>query len=71
MESLGVMQLEKFEVSYGQQVDFTFKPEATREYKVQTVGISDSRVVIFEERDNEPRHFASEDDSVWKGYNSF
>lgn len=67
MESLGVMQLEKFEVSSGQQVDFTFKPEATREYKVQTVGISDSRVVIFEERDNEPRHFASEDDSGVEG----
>lgn len=60
---IAVMQLERLEAAAGQQRDYAFKPAATRDYKIQTIGESDCKVVIFEVRDNEPRHFISEDDS--------
>lgn len=58
-----VMQLAPVEAVTGKQTDFMFKPTATRKYKVQTVGESDCRVVIFEVRDGQPRHLVAEDDS--------
>jgi hypothetical protein len=60
---IGVMQLQHLGIATGQQRDFQFTPEATREYTVTTVGTSDSRVVVFEMRGNEPRHLVSDDDS--------
>jgi hypothetical protein len=60
---IAVMQLERLNAMAGEQRDYAFEPEATREYKINTVGESDCRVVVFELRDNEPRHFISEDDS--------
>lgn len=47
----------------GEQANFIFKPEATRGYTFATVGPADSRVVIFEDRDGEPRHMAGADDA--------
>ncbi len=47
----------------GEQANFIFKPEATRGYTFATVGPADSRVVIFEDRDSEPRHMAGSDDA--------
>lgn len=47
----------------GAQADFVFRPDATRDYTVATVGPADSRLVIFEEREGEPRHLASADDA--------
>ena len=46
----------------GAQADFVFQPDATRDYTVATVGPADSRMVIFEDRDGEPRHLAGDDD---------
>lgn len=51
----------------GAQRDFEFVPDATRDYTVRTVGQSDSRIVIFEERDGELRHFDDADDSGTPG----
>ena len=56
------LQLERLGRS-GEQRDFVFEPAATREYKIQTVGVSDCKIVVFEERNGEPRHMAAEDDS--------
>jgi len=61
--SISVMHLERLDAAAGQQRDYLFAPEATREYKIGTIGESDCRVVIFEIRDNEPRHLVSGDDS--------
>lgn len=47
----------------GAQADFVFNPDSTREYTVGTVGKADSRIVVFEERDGEPRHLAAADDT--------
>jgi hypothetical protein len=40
-----------------------FEPDATREYTIQTMGASDCKVVVFEERDGKPRHLTGKDDS--------
>jgi hypothetical protein len=40
----------------GEQADFVVEPPATRAYRVGTFGDSDTVVVIFEERDGEPRY---------------
>jgi len=57
------MQLERLDAVAGQQRDFVFDPAATREYKIETVGLSDCKIVVFEEREGKPRHLASKDDS--------
>ncbi|WP_155059292.1 beta-glucuronidase AbsR1 [Streptomyces blattellae] len=46
----------------GEQADFTVEPPETREYSVGTFGDSDTVVVVFEERDREPRYLSGRDD---------
>ncbi|MFD7134643.1 M12 family metallopeptidase [Streptomyces sp. NPDC059894] len=46
----------------GEQADFTVEPPETREYNVGTFGAGDCVVVVFEERDGEPRFLAGRDD---------
>ncbi|MFE0516299.1 M12 family metallopeptidase [Streptomyces sp. NPDC058964] len=46
----------------GEQADFTVEPPETREYSVGTFGDGDSVVVVFEERDGEPRYLCGQDD---------
>ncbi|WP_210593066.1 M12 family metallopeptidase [Streptomyces sp. GESEQ-35] len=46
----------------GEQADFTVEPPETREYSVGTFGDSDTVVVVFEERDGEPRYLSGQDD---------
>lgn len=60
---IGVMQLQRIDATAGSQSDFQFKPDATRKYKVQTLGDCDCKLVIFEVRDAEPRHLVAQDDS--------
>jgi hypothetical protein len=57
------MQFQKLTTTAGSQCDYVFEPTASRAYKVQTIGNSDTKVVIFEERDNEPRYLTAGDDS--------
>jgi hypothetical protein len=61
--AIGAMQLQSLNATPGQQTDFRFVPDATREYTIATVGEADTRLVVFEERDDEPRHLVSGDDS--------
>jgi hypothetical protein len=60
---IGVMQLQRLEAAAGQQRDYVLEPPATRDYKIQTIGDLDCRLVMFEMREGAPRHFASKDDS--------
>lgn len=46
----------------GEQADFVVEPPATREYTVGTFGDGDTVVVVFEERDGEPRYLTARDD---------
>jgi len=61
--AIAPMEFHKLATTPGGQCDFTFEPTASRDYKVQTIGNSDSKVVIFEERDGEPRYLTAGDDS--------
>ncbi|MEU7423150.1 M12 family metallopeptidase [Streptomyces sp. NPDC040750] len=45
-----------------EQADFTVEPSETREYTVGTFGEADTVLVVFEERDGEPRFLAGHDD---------
>ncbi|MFJ8598982.1 M12 family metallopeptidase [Streptomyces shenzhenensis] len=46
----------------GGQADFAVEPPESRDYSVGTFGDADSVVVVFEERDGEPRYLAGRDD---------
>lgn len=46
----------------GEQADFVVEPEQTRAYTLGTFGDGDALVVVFEERDGEPRFLAGRDD---------
>jgi len=60
---IGVMELRRLSATSGDQCDFLFEPDATRSYTVRTIGAADSKIVVFVERDGEPRHLAGADDS--------
>jgi hypothetical protein len=47
----------------GQQVDFAIKPTASRKYKIETKGASDTLLVLFEDVNGTPRYLAGDDDS--------
>ncbi|MEU6142034.1 M12 family metallopeptidase [Streptomyces sp. NPDC047081] len=47
----------------GEQADFVVDPPETREYTIGTFGASDTVLVVFEERDGEPRYLAGRDDA--------
>ncbi|MFC5638890.1 M12 family metallopeptidase [Streptomyces bullii] len=46
----------------GEQADFVVEPSQTRPYTVGTFGDGDAVVVVFQERDGEPRYLAGQDD---------
>ncbi|MFF9408373.1 M12 family metallopeptidase [Streptomyces anandii] len=46
----------------GEQADFTVEPPETRTYTVRTFGECDAAVVVFEEREGEPRFLSGRDD---------
>ena len=52
-------------MSPGEQKDFTIRPAATREYRIQTFGYTDSVMVLFEEHDGDFQFVAGDDDSGW------
>ena len=51
------------ELAAGQQVDFVFRPVATRRYTIATRGASDTLLALFEEINGEPRYVTADDDS--------
>jgi hypothetical protein len=56
-------QVEAVELVAGQQVDFTLKPAASRKYKIESKGASDTLLLLFEDVGGEPRFLAGDDDS--------
>jgi hypothetical protein len=56
---------QRLSLSPGEQKDFTIRPAATREYRIQTFGYTDSVMVLFEEHDGDFQFVAGDDDSGW------
>ena len=52
-----------FDLAAGQQVDLAIKPTASRKYKIETKGASDTLLVLFEDIDGDPRYLSGDDDS--------
>jgi hypothetical protein len=51
------------ELAAGQQVDFSIKATASRKYKIETKGASDTLLVLFEDINGVPRYLTGDDDS--------
>lgn len=60
---VGTLEMVPVGQATGAQRDYAFRPEATRDYTIQTVGRSDSKLVLFEVRDGRPRYLSADDDS--------
>jgi len=60
---IGVMDLHPLAAEAAGQRDFVFAPSATRSYTIRTIGEADTKLVLFTERDGEPRYVAANDDS--------
>ncbi len=51
------------DLAVGQQVDFAITPTASRKYRIETKGASDTLLVLFEDISGEPRFLSGDDDS--------
>ncbi len=60
---LKLLRPEVLDQSPSRQTDLVIHPTATRRYTIQTFGISDTVMVLFEEIDGTPRYMAGDDDS--------
>lgn len=58
-------ELQRLSLSAGEQRDYTITPSATREYTIQTIGYTDSVMVLFEDRDGDFQYIAGDDDGGW------
>ena len=55
--------LERLDIAQGEQKNFVIRPEATRYYTIQTFGVSDTVMVLFEDADGDLRYVTGDDDS--------
>jgi hypothetical protein len=53
----------RLELGPGEQRNFRIEPDATRDYTIQTFGVSDTVLVLFERAGNQLRYLAGDDDS--------
>ena len=63
LPSLEPFQSVAADLAAGQQMDFAIKPTASRKYKIETKGASDTLLALFEDINGEPRFLAGDDDS--------
>jgi hypothetical protein len=61
--ALQPMQVHSLRMESGQQADFVIEPTMTRYHRMETVGQSDSKMVLFEVREGKPRYLTADDDS--------
>ena len=63
LPELRPFESQRFNITAGEQVDFTINPPINREYTIQTFGQMDTVMVLFEIRDGTPEYLAGDDDS--------
>lgn len=54
---------EHLSIKAGDQIDFSIEPDSTDKYTIQTFGISDTLLVLFEDVDGDLKFIAGDDDS--------
>lgn len=52
----------ELEIGEGEQKDFVIRPDMSRNYEIQTFGVSDTVVVLFEKDGDQLRYLAGDDD---------
>lgn len=57
-------QPEFLSIAPGEQLNFVIHPSASRTYTIQTFGVSDTVLVLFEEIDGSPVYVTADDDSA-------
>ncbi len=60
---LHMLESERLDINPGEQVDFELNVPTSGEYRIQTFGISDMVMVLFEVVDDTPRYMSGDDDS--------
>lgn len=63
LPTLQPFQTVAVDLAAGQQIDYAIKPTASRKYRIETKGASDTLLVLFEDVNGEPRFLAGDDDS--------
>ena len=63
LTTLQPFQAVVLDLAAGQQVDYAIKPTASRKYKIETKGASDTLLALFEDINGVPRFLAGDDDS--------
>jgi hypothetical protein len=53
----------QLDIAQGEQKNFVIRPDATRHYTIQTFGISDTVMVLFEDTGDDLRYMTGDDDS--------
>lgn len=66
LPELRPFDFQRLTIAPGEQKDFSITPTATREYTIQTLGYSDSVIVLFEDRNGSPQFVAGDDDGGWE-----
>ncbi|AQR72379.1 matrixin family metalloprotease [Sphingomonas sp. LM7] len=61
--TIGVMDLQRLAPQWAAQSNFVFEPTETRNYTIRSIGEADTKLVLFTERDGEPRFVTAKDDS--------
>lgn len=55
--------IRQLDIAQGEQKNFVIRPEATRYYTIQTFGVSDTVMVLFEDTGADLRYMTGDDDS--------
>ncbi len=63
MPELKPWTMERLNINPGQQLNFMIKPDIRRKYTIQTLGNSDTVMVLFEDVNGQPVQIAGDDDS--------
>ena len=63
LPELSYLQSRKLALGPGEQADFLVRPRVSRAYSIQTFGLSDSVIVLFEQINGANRYVVGDDDS--------
>ena len=64
-KELKAFESQRLLIGPGEQIDFRIRPDFTREYVIQTFGVSDTVMVLFDANDGDPSYIDGDDDSGW------
>lgn len=64
-DQLRFLETKRLNINPAEQVNLVIRPVVTRIYQIQTFGLSDTVMVLFEDNNGTLEHVAGDDDSGW------